>query len=264
MPLCNVCDTGKKVDDYNYDRGMCKDCVKKNAGIKVCKNTCCLNRAVMDLIFGIDAEMVRVPWCSDCVAPHTWDLHPYHHAESYSHGETKYVKVENKEPQCTKCGEPASVAAFEDMNCVACHNAKVGEKDTLGELIESAQKVFSGIGEVIRENFVPSLKCTEVPHFNDPLEKATKEAWAEAFKEPTKEQLECEAAKMAELKKEIDTPLYNRQPHYEGGIDPITYGKDNLSNLEMNGFYKMNVIKYVSRCDRKNGLEDLKKRTVSS
>lgn len=53
--------------------------------------------------------------------------------------------------------------------------------------------------------------------------------------------------------------LYNRQPHYEGGIDPITYGKDNFTTEEMNGFYKMNVVKYVSRCDRKNGLEDLQK-----
>lgn len=53
--------------------------------------------------------------------------------------------------------------------------------------------------------------------------------------------------------------LYNRQPHYEGGIDPITFGQDNLSSEEMNGFYKMNVIKYVARCDRKNGLEDLQK-----
>lgn len=53
--------------------------------------------------------------------------------------------------------------------------------------------------------------------------------------------------------------LYNRQPHYEGGIDPITFGQDNLEPKEMNGFYKMNVIKYVARCDRKNGLEDLQK-----
>lgn len=53
--------------------------------------------------------------------------------------------------------------------------------------------------------------------------------------------------------------LYSRQPHYEGGIDPITFGQDNLKPEEMNGFYKMNVIKYVARCDRKNGLEDLQK-----
>lgn len=52
---------------------------------------------------------------------------------------------------------------------------------------------------------------------------------------------------------------YTRQPHYEGGIDPITFGQDNLKPLEMIGFYKMNVIKYVTRCDRKNGLEDLQK-----
>ncbi|AFE86282.1 hypothetical protein PBC1_046 [Bacillus phage PBC1] len=76
----------------------------------------------------------------------------------------------------------------------------------------------------------------------------------------SKEQLECGAPTGGTtIQEQYTEALYNRQPHYEGGIDPITFGQDNLSSEEMNGFYKMNVIKYVARCDRKNGLEDLQK-----
>lgn len=150
----------------------------------------------------------------------------------------KNVGTARKEPQCTKCGKPANVAAFEDMYCVTCHNAKV-QVDTLGDLLEDAKKVFGGIGEAIAGVFTPNVSSPIGPEFNtDHL---------------------VPPVGGTSIQEQYAKELYNRQPHYEGGIDPITYGKDNLSPEEMNGFYKMNVIKYVSRCDRKNGLEDLQK-----
>ncbi|AGI10592.1 hypothetical protein mgb1_003 [Bacillus phage MG-B1] len=47
--------------------------------------------------------------------------------------------------------------------------------------------------------------------------------------------------------------------HYHEGvnIDPIGYGKEHFTHEEMQGFYKMNVIKYITRSSKKNGLEDL-------
>jgi Protein of unknwon function (DUF3310) len=55
--------------------------------------------------------------------------------------------------------------------------------------------------------------------------------------------------------------MKNERPgHYASvGIDAIDVGKENFTPEEMNGFYKMNVVKYTLRCDRKNGLDDLKK-----
>lgn len=169
----------------------------------------------------------------------------------------KNVGTARKEPQCTKCGKPANVAAFEDMYCVTCHNEKVDSKkeDVLGDLVKDVQRVFNDIGEVIRENFIPKFNSSKVGEFTIDRMPPTKigkypVGCVTNDTEDAVERLTQEALTKA---------LYNRQPHYEGGIDPITYGKDNLSAKEMNGFYKMNVIKYVSRCDRKNGLEDLQK-----
>lgn len=48
--------------------------------------------------------------------------------------------------------------------------------------------------------------------------------------------------------------------HYEvGGIHPIDYMKAKMSAEAFNGFLLGNVIKYTSRYENKNGLEDLKK-----
>jgi hypothetical protein len=48
--------------------------------------------------------------------------------------------------------------------------------------------------------------------------------------------------------------------HYAvGGIQPLEYMKIKMSPEAYNGFLLGNVIKYVSRFDYKNGLEDLKK-----
>jgi len=47
--------------------------------------------------------------------------------------------------------------------------------------------------------------------------------------------------------------------HYHEGtnVDPIRFGKEHFTWEEMQGFYKMNIIKYISRASKKNGLEDL-------
>lgn len=51
-----------------------------------------------------------------------------------------------------------------------------------------------------------------------------------------------------------------RPLHYhEGGIDVFTYGKANSTKEEMRGFYKWNIVKYVTRFNKKNGVEDLLK-----
>lgn len=51
-----------------------------------------------------------------------------------------------------------------------------------------------------------------------------------------------------------------RPAHYhEGGIDVFAYGKANFTKEEMRGFYKGNIIKYITRYNKKNGVEDLRK-----
>lgn len=50
-----------------------------------------------------------------------------------------------------------------------------------------------------------------------------------------------------------------RPSHYESKIDPLTYMKANMSKANYEGFLIGNVIKYVTRYPKKNGLEDLKK-----
>lgn len=47
--------------------------------------------------------------------------------------------------------------------------------------------------------------------------------------------------------------------YHKGGIDVISFAKTKLTDEEMRGFYRMNVLKYISRYRDKNGVEDLKK-----
>ena len=48
--------------------------------------------------------------------------------------------------------------------------------------------------------------------------------------------------------------------HYKvGGIETFDYLKEKLSPSQLAGFCKGNIIKYVSRADHKNKVEDLKK-----
>jgi len=51
--------------------------------------------------------------------------------------------------------------------------------------------------------------------------------------------------------------------HYKNQkIQPIQYLKDSMDRQQFAGFLKGNIIKYISRCDKKNGLDDLKKAKV--
>lgn len=54
-----------------------------------------------------------------------------------------------------------------------------------------------------------------------------------------------------------------RPNHYHAGkIDVIKFSEENFPSEQVKGFHRMNVIKYVTRYDKKNGLEDLLKAEV--
>lgn len=47
--------------------------------------------------------------------------------------------------------------------------------------------------------------------------------------------------------------------YHTGNIDVIKFSEENFTEEELKGFYRMNVLKYVTRYDLKNGVEDLQK-----
>lgn len=51
----------------------------------------------------------------------------------------------------------------------------------------------------------------------------------------------------------------NHPNHYLGKVEVIDYIEDKLSLEQFEGYLAGNVIKYMSRYQKKNGLEDLKK-----
>lgn len=51
----------------------------------------------------------------------------------------------------------------------------------------------------------------------------------------------------------------NHPSHYLGNVEVIDYIEDKLSFDQFEGYLVGNVIKYLSRYQKKNGLEDLKK-----
>lgn len=53
----------------------------------------------------------------------------------------------------------------------------------------------------------------------------------------------------------------NLKPSYyhTGNIDVIKFAEENFIPAELKGFYRINVLKYVTRFDKKNRLEDLQK-----
>lgn len=53
--------------------------------------------------------------------------------------------------------------------------------------------------------------------------------------------------------------VQNPQHYHSGGIDPIGYAELNFPPEQLKGFYRINVLKYLSRYDQKNGIEDLEK-----
>ena len=67
-----------------------------------------------------------------------------------------------------------------------------------------------------------------------------------------------------EITPSIDKPDMVKSPaHYASGeIETIDYIRDCLSKDEMRGYCWANVIKYVSRWTRKDGIQDLNKAKV--
>lgn len=54
--------------------------------------------------------------------------------------------------------------------------------------------------------------------------------------------------------------IINAPEHYHvNGIDVIRFAELQFSKDEQKGFYRINAMKYLTRYDRKNGSEDLKK-----
>jgi len=54
--------------------------------------------------------------------------------------------------------------------------------------------------------------------------------------------------------------IINTPDHYhKNGIDVIGFAEMQLPVEQLKGFHRINVLKYVTRYDRKNGIEDLKK-----
>lgn len=52
----------------------------------------------------------------------------------------------------------------------------------------------------------------------------------------------------------------NKPSHYhKNGIDVIAFSELQFDKNELKGFFRINVLKYVTRYDRKGHLEDLKK-----
>lgn len=61
---------------------------------------------------------------------------------------------------------------------------------------------------------------------------------------------------------EEKTDNVNKPAHYLGNIEVIDYIRDKLTPEQIEGYYLGNVIKYISRYQKKNGVEDLKKAQV--
>lgn len=63
-----------------------------------------------------------------------------------------------------------------------------------------------------------------------------------------------------EIVEPIETGLIDKQEHYTAnGIQPIDLMRQNFSPEAFQGFLEGNIIKYVLRHRRKNGVEDLRK-----
>ena len=56
-----------------------------------------------------------------------------------------------------------------------------------------------------------------------------------------------------------DQDVINPEHYKDGGIEPFDYMRAKLSPEGLEGFAVGNVIKYISRYRKKNGLEDLRK-----
>lgn len=127
---------------------------------------------------------------------------------------------------------------------------------------ESVSKVLDGLVELINGYGEDTSKTSP-----EGAEGTQKVSNGEDDKTYTVE-LEPFAEDCEDLEEQLNNGYLSSQPaeeeppaskHYQTGIDPIAYGEVNLSSERMAGFYQMNVLKYVTRYQRKNGVEDLQK-----
>jgi hypothetical protein len=65
---------------------------------------------------------------------------------------------------------------------------------------------------------------------------------------------------MNDIKHNVIEDKINHPNHYhDGGIDVIAFSEMKFSKEQIKGFYRINVLKYVTRYEKKNGIEDLNK-----
>lgn len=58
----------------------------------------------------------------------------------------------------------------------------------------------------------------------------------------------------------FEEDVINSPSHYhKGGIDVIKFAELQLTKEQLRGFFRINVLKYVTRYDKKNGVQDLEK-----
>ena len=76
--------------------------------------------------------------------------------------------------------------------------------------------------------------------------------------EPADYPEEMEAPEVTAERKRVEDIV--RPAHYRaGGVDVIEYAEHHVPREQMIGFHRINVLKYLTRYDKKNGVEDLKK-----
>lgn len=56
--------------------------------------------------------------------------------------------------------------------------------------------------------------------------------------------------------------VVNNPPHYQGEVECIDAIKSSMTKEQYTGYLKGNIMKYLWRFERKNGIEDLKKANV--
>ena len=61
------------------------------------------------------------------------------------------------------------------------------------------------------------------------------------------------------MENKVNMDMVNHPAHYVGKIEVIDYLEDKLTNEQFEGYLVGNILKYISRYRKKNGLEDLKK-----
>lgn len=70
----------------------------------------------------------------------------------------------------------------------------------------------------------------------------------------------CESVIEYKAEKKQKQDIINKPSHYhKNGIDVIGFSEAQFSKEELKGFCRINAIKYITRFDRKNGVEDLEK-----